>query len=63
MSKMTKELADLLASELDSVTGGGLRSWSFGALSALSIGMGSPAGGKIDQPIMPPSIVRPAGSK
>ena len=40
---------------LDDVTGGGFRSWSFGAMTALSVAMGSPAGGKMDHtaPIMP----------
>lgn len=60
---MTKELTELLARELDSVTGGGLREWSFGALSALSIGMGTPAGDKISQPISPAPIIQSLGGR
>ena len=37
--------------QLDRVTGGGLRSFSFGAMTALSVAMGTPAGGKLDQPL------------
>ncbi len=43
----TRELPTAL---LDQVTGGGLRSWSFGAMTALSVAMGSPAGSKMDHP-------------
>jgi hypothetical protein len=53
---------ELSTSDLDHVTGGGLREWSFGALSALSIGMGDPAGEKIKQPFLNPApIVQTVG--
>lgn len=60
---MTKDLTELLARELNSVTGGGIREWSFGALTALSVGMGTPAGEKLSQPSAPAPIVMNAGRR
>jgi hypothetical protein len=45
-----KQLLELASVDLQNVTGGGFRQWSFGAMTALSVAMGSPAGGKLDQP-------------
>jgi hypothetical protein len=54
---LLEPMTEIELSDLDTVTGGDLRSWSYGALTALSIGMGNPADRKIDQPILNPAPI------
>jgi hypothetical protein len=50
--------------DLDDVTGGGLRSFTYGALTALSVATGNPSGEKMQQPNLSPApVVQMLGPK
>jgi hypothetical protein len=50
---------ELPAVLLDQVTGAGFRDWSFGAMTALSVAMGTPTGSKLAQPVPVVPITQP----